>query len=160
MQNVPVWVVGNKADLCTNVLATMRSHWHDHHHQPTLMFHSSQHQTSSPYDDLMPAFKDLANLVRKQWKCCYLECSAKYNWRIVPIFREIIKSLESSLPTRESQSQNQPPISHRETQFRCTIKVGGMSNSLSDLGNDNRSQLPTENYTVSEGQSNSVCAII
>lgn len=120
MSNVPVWVVGNKADLCMNVLATMRSHRHDHHHHPHhthphthhppphpprhQLLHTTSHHyhhyhqsTASPYEDILPAFKDLANLVRKQWKCSYLECSAKYNWRILPIFREIVKSLEAEL---------------------------------------------------------------
>lgn len=80
-----------------NVLATMRSHRHDyhHHHQRPSLHLASQHQAASPYEDLIPAFKDLANLVRKQWKCSYLECSVKFNWRVLPIFREIVKSLES-----------------------------------------------------------------
>lgn len=91
MQNVPVWIVGNKVDLCMNVLATLRSHRQDHHH-----FIHAHHD--SPYNDLVPAFKDLSNLIRKQWKCNYIECSVKYNWHVTPIFREIIKSLDVTLP--------------------------------------------------------------
>lgn len=134
MQNVPVWVVGNKADLCLNVLTSAHRHRHDHHlHHSTQqhLIHSYHHSLphllpgtshgsgTSPYEDLTPSFKDLANLVRKQWKCSYLECSAKYNWRIVPIFREILKSLESSLqhPSEQPQLQQQQQQSaqHHQT---------------------------------------------
>lgn len=129
MHNVPVWIVGNKADLCLNVLATMRSHRHHHHHHHTLqnrqnrnhssnrfiramnttrsfsIFHPSvQHQSISPYEELTPACKEFSNLVRKQWKCNYIECSAKYNWRIMAIFRELLKSID---PILQQQQQSE-----------------------------------------------------
>ncbi|CAG2162262.1 unnamed protein product [Oppiella nova] len=98
MQNIPVWIIGNKADLCMNVLATIRAHkdhyHHHHHHQHHHHIHLHHHPA---HEDLTPAFKELANLVRKQWKCSYIECSAKYNWRVVPIFRDIIKTIENTL---------------------------------------------------------------
>lgn len=97
MQNIPVWIVGNKADLCMNVLATMRGHRdHHHHHHHVHLHHHSAH------DDLTPAFKELANLVKKQWKCSYIECSAKYNWRVVPIFRDIIKTIDNTMISESS----------------------------------------------------------
>lgn len=39
--------------------------------------------------------RDLGNVVRKQWKCAYAECSAKYNWRIVALFRDLVKAVDS-----------------------------------------------------------------
>ncbi|XP_069475369.1 ras-like protein family member 10A [Ambystoma mexicanum] len=31
-------------------------------------------------------------LVKKSWKCGYIECSAKYNWHIVLLFKELLMS--------------------------------------------------------------------
>lgn len=96
MQNIPVYVIGNKIDLCGSVLSTIKgghhhSHRTGHHHlHPHNLPHRHHH------DDLSPAFKELSSMVRKTWKCSYLECSAKYNWRIVPIFKDIIKSIEAN----------------------------------------------------------------
>lgn len=32
----------------------------------------------------------LAALVRRGWRCGYLECSAKYNWHVLRLFRELL----------------------------------------------------------------------
>lgn len=123
MQNIPVFVVGNKADLCQSVLDSMRSGHHLIHH-PQRYHHYGQHKhgfnSAHHTEDLTPAFKDLANLVKKQWKCSYIECSAKYNWRIVPIFRDILRLIEinqlklapesSIQSTSRDREQNQPEL--------------------------------------------------
>lgn len=44
--------------------------------------------------DLNPILKDLAQLVRKHWKCNYIECSAASNWNINPIISELTRTLE------------------------------------------------------------------
>nr|XP_010947515.1 ras-like protein family member 10B [Camelus bactrianus] len=36
---------------------------------------------------------NVSHLVRKTWKCGYVECSAKYNWHILLLFRELPKSV-------------------------------------------------------------------
>ncbi|XP_022253187.1 ras-like protein family member 10B [Limulus polyphemus] len=59
MQNVPVFVVGNKHDLSVS---------RDR--------------------------REIASLVKKHWKCGYIECSARYNWHIVLLFKEIMKALD------------------------------------------------------------------
>lgn len=33
----------------------------------------------------------LAALVRRGWHCGYLECSAKYNWHVLRLFRELLR---------------------------------------------------------------------
>ncbi|XP_078523308.1 ras-like protein family member 10A isoform X2 [Lissotriton helveticus] len=35
-------------------------------------------------------------LVKKSWKCGYIECSAKYNWHIVLLFKELLLSAAAS----------------------------------------------------------------
>lgn len=122
MQNIPVWVLANKADLCTSILTTMRGSGHHHHHQqqqqqqnPHLpVYHHSHH------DDLTPALRDLANLVKKHWKCSYIECSAKYNWRVVPIFKDIMKTLEGTL-SRDSDSDHHQRDSDHGESFKITF---------------------------------------
>uniref|UniRef100_A0ACB8FZ73 Ras-like protein member 10A n=1 Tax=Sphaerodactylus townsendi TaxID=933632 RepID=A0ACB8FZ73_9SAUR len=32
----------------------------------------------------------LSVLVKKSWKCGYMECSAKYNWHVVLLFKELM----------------------------------------------------------------------
>ncbi|XP_043354196.1 ras-like protein family member 10A isoform X1 [Dermochelys coriacea] len=36
--------------------------------------------------------RTLSVLVKKSWKCGYMECSAKYNWHIVLLFKEMLSS--------------------------------------------------------------------
>ncbi|VDP36588.1 unnamed protein product [Soboliphyme baturini] len=38
--------------------------------------------------------KELANAIKKQWKCPYVECSAKYNWNVTTVFKEVVTQLE------------------------------------------------------------------
>ncbi|XP_025092299.1 ras-like protein family member 10B isoform X2 [Pomacea canaliculata] len=38
--------------------------------------------------------REVANLVKKQWKCGYIECSAKFNWHIMLLFKELMKSVD------------------------------------------------------------------
>ncbi|XP_044261484.1 ras-like protein family member 10B, partial [Tribolium madens] len=68
MSNVPLLVVGNKQDLIAD------------------------DGTKTPADDKR---RDIANLVKKHWKCGYIECSAKYNWKVVAVFRELINMIDS-----------------------------------------------------------------
>jgi len=42
----------------------------------------------------------VANVVRKQWKCSYVECSARFNWRVVALFRELMKAVDHSVRLR------------------------------------------------------------
>ncbi|GFS15557.1 Ras-like GTP-binding protein Rho1 [Elysia marginata] len=37
---------------------------------------------------------EVANMVKKQWKCGYIECSAKFNWHIMLLFKELMKSID------------------------------------------------------------------
>ena len=38
--------------------------------------------------------REVANLVKRQWKCGYIECSAKYNWHVVTLFKELMKTID------------------------------------------------------------------
>ncbi|RUS72050.1 hypothetical protein EGW08_020187 [Elysia chlorotica] len=38
--------------------------------------------------------REVANMVKKQWKCGYIECSAKFNWHIMLLFKELMKSID------------------------------------------------------------------
>lgn len=52
-----------------------------------------------------------ANLVRKQWKCVHLECSAKYNWRVTAVFRELMKAVDHAALSTGHHGHNS--TSHR-----------------------------------------------
>lgn len=45
-------------------------------------------------NELNPILKDLAQLVRKNWRVGYIECSAASNWNIRPIISELTRTLE------------------------------------------------------------------
>ena len=38
--------------------------------------------------------KEISHLVRKTWRSAHIECSAKYNWNIMTVFRELAITLD------------------------------------------------------------------
>ncbi len=40
-----------------------------------------------------PDRKDISHMVRKTWKSRHVECSAKYNWNVVAVFKELAVTL-------------------------------------------------------------------
>ena len=38
---------------------------------------------------------DYAAFVRKVWRLPYIECSARYNWKITEVFKETINTFET-----------------------------------------------------------------
>lgn len=40
--------------------------------------------------------KEYANLIRKQWKCGYYETSAKFNWHVVLVFKELFVQMDQN----------------------------------------------------------------
>ncbi|KAF7278689.1 hypothetical protein GWI33_008067, partial [Rhynchophorus ferrugineus] len=77
MQNVPVLVVGNKEDLIVSDDAPNVSS------KPAILSASEEKR------------RDIVNLVKKHWKCGYIECSAKYNWRVMHVFKELMNMIEN-----------------------------------------------------------------
>lgn len=47
------------------------------------------------YADMREKRKEIMTVVKKQWKCTYMDCSAKFNWKVVAVFKEIIKIIDS-----------------------------------------------------------------
>ncbi|XP_014665131.1 PREDICTED: ras-like protein family member 10B [Priapulus caudatus] len=37
--------------------------------------------------------REVVNIVKKSWKCGYIECSARYNWHVVALFKELMKAI-------------------------------------------------------------------
>lgn len=77
MQNVPLLVVGNKQDL---VAPSEEGGG------------SSKNAIGSGIEEKR---RDIVNLVKKHWKCGYIECSAKYNWKVVAVFKELINMIDN-----------------------------------------------------------------
>ena len=38
--------------------------------------------------------REVASMVKKQWKCGYIECSAKFNWHVILLFKELMKTID------------------------------------------------------------------
>lgn len=156
MQNIPVYVLGNKADLCSNVLSLIRSGPHSHHHHPhQLHTHHHHHE-----HDLNPALKDLAQLVRKQWKASYLECSAKYNWRIVPVFKELFRNIELSQKALAEQSAHHHKVDKSDHEHhRESLKSWAHPNLMSTAP---RAIAPsrTSNHNERDGRRIAACHLL
>lgn len=87
IRNVPLLVVGNKQDL---LLAPGNSNTNE----------TSGSVGSAPLmavtgNNSVEKRRDIQNLVKKHWKCGYVECSARYNWRVVAVFKELMKTVDS-----------------------------------------------------------------
>ncbi|KAG8236107.1 hypothetical protein J437_LFUL000469 [Ladona fulva] len=62
-------------------------------HASSLLFNQQQHQATALAESRER--RDIANIVKKHWRCGYVECSAKYNWRVVAVFKELMKAIDS-----------------------------------------------------------------
>lgn len=75
MTNVPVIVAANKMDLVQKVTTPVSS-------------------TSRSTDQSEKDRKDMVNMVKKSWRASHVECSAKYNWNVVNVFKELAVTLD------------------------------------------------------------------
>ncbi|KAI8124672.1 Ras-like protein family member 10B [Lucilia cuprina] len=66
-------------------------------------------------ENVQKELKDISTLVRKHWRCGYVECSAQYNYKIGDVFRELMGCTSSGgvIGTEFSQSNR--------NKGRCTI---------------------------------------
>ncbi|KYN01700.1 Ras-like protein family member 10B, partial [Cyphomyrmex costatus] len=94
MRGVPLLVVGNKQDELSQTVASGTR------------------------------YRDIVNLVRKHWRCGYVECSARFNCRVVQVFRELMKSIQAieGRPNSPSPAATQPMRSHQhDTNEKCIL---------------------------------------
>lgn len=56
--------------------------------------------------------------VRKLWKYPYVLCSARYNYHVVDVFKEILKSIESEIYSKKDTGNRN---NGRWREFDCTI---------------------------------------
>ena len=55
---------------------------------------ASMHQPTGQMEVHHHDRKEISHIVRKNWKSIHVECSAKYNWNIVNVFRELAITLD------------------------------------------------------------------
>lgn len=92
MRNIPVLVVGNKHDILVTSSGT---------NSMGVGFSITGSGGISESTAIVPLAgtefrekrRDIINLVKKHWKCSYMECSARFNWKVVAIFKELMKSI-------------------------------------------------------------------
>uniref|UniRef100_A0A336L277 CSON003065 protein n=1 Tax=Culicoides sonorensis TaxID=179676 RepID=A0A336L277_CULSO len=93
-----IMVVGNKYDLVaeTNIHSqycrNMREQILDSftHRDFEIMVVGNKYDLVAETNIHSQELKDISTLVRKHWRCGYVECSTKYNFRISDIFRELL----------------------------------------------------------------------
>ena len=69
-------------------------------------------------EDRNTSKREVASVVKKQWKCAYMECSAKYNWHIVLLFKELMKLIDQIDYGHKPKSMRMPDAFRRN---RCAI---------------------------------------
>ncbi|XP_044739799.1 ras-like protein family member 10B [Chrysoperla carnea] len=118
MRNIPVLVVGNKHDLVADKNMPGGFNSNNGNSSNCLSSNNSSSSSSNQHEPSAVA-TDIANLVKKHWKCGYIECSAKYNWRIVSVFKELMLMVESV-----EMKENSPVIDNIQEALdrnKCTI---------------------------------------
>ncbi|RWS16249.1 Ras-like protein 9 [Dinothrombium tinctorium] len=110
---------------------------------------------------MTPAFKELASLVKKQWKCSYLECSAKYNWRVIPIFKDILRTIElNQFKSESSHHRDRDHDSHRDS-LKLSLGSGSGVGCLSSGAHSIRLSNPLRTSNNNSNNSNqSSCVIL
>lgn len=103
MRNVPLLVVGNKQDLLVSPGATAGATGGNgaaggsgtSGTGGTTVTGTGSSSGGAKDVEHREKRRDIVNLVKKHWKCTYVECSAKYNWRVVAVFKELMKAVDS-----------------------------------------------------------------
>ncbi|XP_055345449.1 ras-like protein family member 10B [Paramacrobiotus metropolitanus] len=67
---------------------------------------------------LSKRYAEMVNVIRKQWKWHYVECSAKYNWNIQHAFKTLTKLMENRLYGNVRSTERLFPVLRRN---RCTL---------------------------------------
>ncbi|XP_071448350.1 uncharacterized protein [Hetaerina americana] len=125
-------------------------HHHQPHHHPSGLNHANsmllqshgnygQQQVQQQQQNAVALAesrerRDIANIVKKHWRCGYVECSAKYNWRVVAVFKELMQAVDSM-----------------EGSKGCGTSVGMGSGSVSGNTGDNIPLVPGSTRSGKEG---------
>lgn len=116
MKHVPLLIVGNKQDLIAS----------DSTNNSGALVPSSNNAINNNLDQNQRKRRDIVNLVKKHWKCNYVECSAKYNWGIIAVFKELMEVIDSMDPNRNHNKEvySSPMIDNIHDAFdgnKCVI---------------------------------------
>lgn len=112
IRNVPLLVVGNKQDLLVpssgcGIHSSMNSNI-------VMGTNPSTMAAITSGSGIAEKRRDIMNLVKKHWKCGYVECSARYNWHVVGVFKELMKAVDamdsSGLPSSQGYKEVCSPM--------------------------------------------------
>ncbi|GIY91088.1 hypothetical protein CEXT_270221 [Caerostris extrusa] len=74
--------------------------------------------------------RDVPALVKKHWKCSYVECSARHNYHVVSLFKELVKELACEKFGQKLPSYSSPRFeslhAHRERRGDSVVKCSIM----------------------------------
>lgn len=65
--------------------------------------------------------REVAGVVRKQWKASYVEVSAKCNWHVVAAFRELLLAVEDAQAHTHARPHNLHELHEAIEHSKCTI---------------------------------------
>lgn len=74
--------------------------------------------------------REVASLVKKHWKCAFVECSARHNWHVVLLFRELVRALDYADYGQKLSSYSSPRFeslhAHRDRRGDSVVKCSIM----------------------------------
>lgn len=116
MKHVPLLIVGNKQDLISG----------DAGSNSGVTVLSGSNSVSNGLDLNQRKRRDIVNLVKKHWKCNYVECSAKHNWGVIAVFKELMEVIDSMDPNKNHNKEmySSPMIDNIHDAFdgnKCAI---------------------------------------
>lgn len=88
-RNVPLLVVGNKQDLLlTPSVSGGNGSGNNSRMQMEIMAGPSDDGTGERRRNIM-------TVVKKHWKCRYVECSARHKWQVIAVFKELMTCIDA-----------------------------------------------------------------
>lgn len=91
MTNVPVIVAANKADL---VYQDVQMQQGQQQGARAVAGGGTGSGTTTLSKEVVRERKEVSQLVKKTWRAIHVECSAKYNWNVVTVFKELAVTLD------------------------------------------------------------------
>ncbi|KAL1453922.1 hypothetical protein WDU94_010224 [Cyamophila willieti] len=97
----------------------------------TSSLNGSQPRILTPYETCR---QNIINLVRKHWRCPYVECSAKYNYKLNLTFKELMDTMEANC--RRAADNKEQPASGGRTRRRGGGLLTAFQGGNCDTGRD------------------------
>uniref|UniRef100_A0A8D8ZTN9 Exocyst complex component 8 n=1 Tax=Cacopsylla melanoneura TaxID=428564 RepID=A0A8D8ZTN9_9HEMI len=95
IDKVTLMVVGNKLDLMPNLDQVLNKDLHKSSSNHQSLFTTVTSSLNGSQQRVLTR-QNIINLVKKHWRCPYMECSAKYNYKLNLTFKDLMDTIEAN----------------------------------------------------------------